>query len=82
MGAISGGNPARGGIANPIGRSSTDIGHPLSLLEDAQLITREADPLNRGKSVYRVAEPLIVFYEAIMRREWTRLASGIRAARR
>lgn len=76
LGAISGGHTTRGSIANMIGRGSTDIGHPLSVLEDSQLITREADPFNRGKSVYRVAEPLIVFYEAVMRREWTRLERG------
>lgn len=77
LGAISGGHTTRGGIANTIGRSSTDLGHPLSVLEGSQLIIREADPFNRGKSVYRVAEPLIVFYEAIMRREWTRLEREI-----
>jgi hypothetical protein len=76
LGAIAGGHTTRGGIANTIGRSATDIGHPLSVLEDAQLVVRETDPFNRGKSVYRVAEPLIVFYEAIMRREWTRLERG------
>ncbi|WP_198036807.1 ATP-binding protein [Nocardia sp. BMG51109] len=76
LGAIAGGHTTRGGIANTIGRTSTDIGHPLSVLEDAQLITREADPFNRGKSTYRIAEPLIVFYEAVMRREWTRLERG------
>ncbi|WP_433521287.1 AAA family ATPase [Nocardia pseudovaccinii] len=76
LGAISGGHTTRGGIANMIGRSSTDIVHPLSVLGDAQLITRESDPFNQGKSTYRVVEPLIVFYEAIMRREWTRLERG------
>ncbi|PXX69301.1 hypothetical protein DFR70_102990 [Nocardia tenerifensis] len=76
LGAIAGGHTTRGGIANAIGRSSTGLGHPLSVLEDAQLVTREADPFTRGKSVYRVVEPLIVFYEAIMRREWTRLERG------
>jgi uncharacterized protein len=76
LGAIAGGHTTRGGIANTIGRSSTDIGHALSVLEDVQLITREADPFNLGKSSYRVAEPLIVFHEAVMRREWTRLERG------
>lgn len=76
LGAIAGGHTTRGGIANVIGRTSTDIGHPLSVLDDAQLIIREADPFNRGKSVYRIAEPLIVFYESVMRREWTRLERG------
>lgn len=76
LGAIAAGKTTRGGIANAIGRSSTDIGHPLSVLEDAQLIARDADPFNRGRSVFRIVEPLIVFYEAIMRREWTRLERG------
>jgi hypothetical protein len=76
LGAIAGGNATRGGIANHIGRKSTDIGHPLAVLEDSQLITREADPFTKGRGVYRIAEPLVVFYEAIMRREWTRLERG------
>ncbi len=76
LGAIAGGHTTRGGIANVIGRTSTDLGHPLTVLEDAQLITREADPFSKGKSTYRVAEPLLVFYEAVMRREWTRLDRG------
>ncbi|WP_216894134.1 AAA family ATPase [Nocardia alni] len=76
LGAIAGGHTTRGGIANTIGRNATDIGHPLSILEDSQLIVRETDPFSKGKSVYRIAEPLIVFYEAIMRRQWTLLERG------
>jgi AAA+ ATPase superfamily predicted ATPase len=76
LGAIAAGNATRGGIANHIGRKSPDIGHPLAVLEDAQLIGREIDPLRKGRSVYRICEPLIVFYEAVMRREWTRLERG------
>ncbi|HXM58187.1 MAG TPA: ATP-binding protein, partial [Candidatus Dormibacteraeota bacterium] len=55
---------------------SPDIAHPLAVLEDAQLIVHEADPFRKGRSLYRIAEPLIVFYEAVMRREWTRLERG------
>ncbi len=80
LGAIAAGNSTRGGIANYVGRRSPDIGHPLTVLEDSQLITREGDPFRKGRSVYRVCEPLIVFYEAVMRREWTRLERGDRAA--
>ena len=46
------------------------------MLEDSQLITRETDPFRKGRSLYRITEPLIIFYEAIMRREWTRLERG------
>jgi hypothetical protein len=76
LSAIATGNTTRGGIAGYVGRKSTDIGHPLAVLEDAQLITRERDPFRKGKALYRIAEPLIAFYEAVMRREWTRLERG------
>jgi hypothetical protein len=76
LGAIASGNATRGGIANHIGGKSPDIGHPLAVLEDSQLITRETDPFRKGRSLYRITEPLIVFYEAVMRREWTRLERG------
>ncbi|MFE3441435.1 ATP-binding protein [Nocardia sp. NPDC059180] len=76
LGAIATGNTTRGGISNAIGRSSTDLAHPLAVLEDSQLIQRETDPFTKGKSTYRIAEPLIVFYEAIMRRQWTLLERG------
>lgn len=80
LSAIASGNATRGGIANHIGRKSPDIGHPLAVLEDSQLITREPDAFRQGRSVFRISEPLIVFYEAVMRREWTRLDRGQSAA--
>lgn len=76
LAAIASGNATRGGIAGHIGRKSPDIGHPLAVLEDSRLITREADAFRQGRSVFRISEPLIVFYEAVMRREWTRLDRG------
>lgn len=76
LGAIATGHGTRGGIASEIGRKSTDIGHPLTVLEDMQLIAKESDAFRRGQSVYRIAEPLITFYEAVMRPEWTRLSRG------
>ncbi|MBO0803327.1 MAG: ATP-binding protein [Nocardiopsaceae bacterium] len=76
LGAIAAGRNTRGGIADHIGRKSPDIGHPLSVLEDARLISRETDPFRKGRSAYRISEPLITFYEAVMRREWTRLERG------
>ena len=73
LGAIAAGNAARGGIANYVGRKSSEIMHPLNVLEDAGLITREADPFHARKSLFRIAEPLITFYEAVMRRPWPQL---------
>jgi hypothetical protein len=43
------------------------------VLEDAGLLARDADPLRSGRSNYRITEPLVTFYQAIMRPAWTRL---------
>jgi len=76
LAAVAQGNNTRGGIAGYIGRKSVDISHPLTVLEDCHLLVREPDVFRAGKSVYRIAEPLITFYEAIMRPSWPRLESG------
>ena len=73
LGAIATGNATSGGIANYVGRRSSEVTHPLTVLEDAGLITREADPFHARKSLYRISEPLITFYEAIMRPAWPQL---------
>ncbi|MGD0242990.1 MAG: ATP-binding protein [Streptosporangiaceae bacterium] len=76
LGAIASGNHTNGGIASFVGRKSAEITHPLNVLEDCALIAREPDLLRPGRSTYRVTEPLITFYEAIMRPDWFRLESG------
>ncbi|WP_345680527.1 ATP-binding protein [Yinghuangia aomiensis] len=76
LAAVAEGNTTRGGIAGYIGRKAVDISHPLNVLEDSHLLTREADIFRQGKSRYRIAEPLITFYEAIMRPAWGRLELG------
>lgn len=76
LGAIAAGNHTNGGIANFIGRKAADLTHPLNVLEDCALIAKEPDVFRRGRWTYRVTEPLINFYEAIMRPEWFRLESG------
>lgn len=73
LAAVAEGNSTRGGIAGYIGRKAVDISHPLKVLEDAHLLIREADIFRPGKSLYGIAEPLITFYEAIMRPAWGRL---------
>jgi AAA+ ATPase superfamily predicted ATPase len=73
LGAIAAGNSTRGGIANYVGRKSSELLHPLNVLEDSGLVTREADPFHARKSLFRIDEPLITFYEAIMRRPWAQL---------
>jgi hypothetical protein len=80
LGAIAAGNATRGGIANYVGRKSSEVLHPLNVLEDAGLIAREADPFHARRSLFRIAEPLITFYEAIMRRPWPQLEQRQAAA--
>ncbi|WP_067472461.1 AAA family ATPase [Nocardia amamiensis] len=76
LAAVAQGNNTRGGIAGYIGRKAVDISHPLTVLEDCHLLVREQDVFRAGKSVYRITEPLITFYEAVMRPAWARLESG------
>ena len=76
LAAIASGNQTNGGIANYVGRKSAVITHPLNVLEDAALIAREPDLFRGGKWLYRVSEPLITFYEVVMRPEWFRLEGG------
>ncbi len=76
LAAVAGGNNTRGGIAGYIGRKAADIGHHLNVLEDCGLLRREPDLFRQGRSVYRIAEPLIVFYQVVMRPRWGLLESG------
>jgi hypothetical protein len=73
LAAIADGNTTRGGIAGFVGRKSTDLGHSLTVLEDAGMIVRDPDAFHERRSAYRIAEPIVAFYHAIMRPEWTDL---------
>lgn len=76
LAAVAEGNATRGGIASFIGRNSADIAHPLNVLEGCHLLRREADAFRKGRSVYRINEPLITFYESIMRPLWPVFSEG------
>jgi AAA+ ATPase superfamily predicted ATPase len=80
LAAIAGGNSTRGGIADYLGRKATDLAHPLTVLEDIGLVTHEADAFRRNRSAYRIAEPLVTFYHALMRPAWGELERPGRAA--
>jgi hypothetical protein len=73
LAAVADGNATRGGIANYLGRRASDVAHPLAVLEDAGLLAREPDLLRAGRSTYRITEPLVTFYQAVMRPAWTQL---------
>lgn len=73
LAAIASGNTGRGGIASFMGRKSGDLAHPLTVLEDCGLISREPDVFKDNRSSYRITEPLITFYHAVMRPIWSDL---------
>lgn len=77
LAAVAEGNARWGAIASYIGRKSTDIAHPLNVLEDCGLIAKENDAFRSGRAQYRITEPLITFYEAIMRPRWGDLEQGL-----
>jgi uncharacterized protein len=73
LAAVSEGKGTRGAIAAYVGRKDADIAHPINVLEDVGLITRQADAFRDRRSTYQIAEPLIDFYHAIMRPVWSQL---------
>jgi AAA+ ATPase superfamily predicted ATPase len=73
LSAIASGNHTRGGIANFLARKSTDLGHALTVLEDTGMVTRDPDAFHGKRSAYRIAEPVVTFYHAVMRPEWSDL---------
>lgn len=76
LSAVATGNATTGGIANYIGRKSNEVAHPIAVLEDCRLLVKEPDLFRSGRATYRVAEPLITFYQAVMSRDWARLERG------
>lgn len=81
LAAVADGNATRGGIANFLGRPATDIAHPINVLEDVGLLARDPDVFRTGRSTYRIAEPLIAFYSAVMRPVWSQLERPLAAPR-
>lgn len=70
LAAIADGNRTRGGIASYLARKSGDLAHPLNVLQDCGLIVREPDVFKDNRTTFRIAEPLITFYQTIMRPVW------------
>jgi uncharacterized protein len=76
LSAVAEGNSTSGGIANYVGRKANEVAHPLRVLEDSRLLVKEPDLFRAGRVTYRITEPLITFYQAIMSRDWARLERG------
>lgn len=76
LSAVAEGNATSGGIANYVGRKANEVAHPLRVLEDSGLLIKDPDVFRPARATYRIAEPLITFYQAIMSRDWARLELG------
>ena len=76
LAAVAEGNATSGGIASYIGRKSNEVPHPLRVLEDCRLLIKEPDLFRSGRMRYRIVEPLVTFYQAIMSHDWARLEIG------
>ncbi|MEV4237035.1 ATP-binding protein [Nocardia sp. NPDC049737] len=81
LAAVAHGNATSGGIASYVGRKASDITHPLTVLEDCGLLRREHDAFRGNRMIYRINEPLVAFYQAILRPDWTEWERGRRPAR-
>jgi uncharacterized protein len=81
LAAIASGNTQRGGIASYLGRKSGDLAHPLTVLQDCGLVTREPDVFKDNRTTFRIAEPLVTFYHAVMRPIWSDLEHSRDATR-
>lgn len=73
LAAIATGSTTRGGIASYLGRKSSDLAHPLTVLQDCGLTSSEHDVFRDNRSRFRVTEPLVTFYHAVMRPIWADL---------
>ncbi|MCP2317310.1 hypothetical protein APR12_002656 [Nocardia amikacinitolerans] len=81
LAAVAQGNSTSGGIASYVGRKASDITHPLTVLEDCGLLRRERDAFRGNRMIYRINEPLVAFYQAVQRPDWTEWERGRRTAR-
>ncbi|MEU6145701.1 ATP-binding protein [Streptomyces sp. NPDC047081] len=77
LAALASGNATAGRIAGCLERPTSDITHPLTVLQDCGLVRKEADAFRRNRSVYRVGEPLIAFDHAISRPRLALLDRGM-----
>ncbi|WP_419554696.1 AAA family ATPase [Candidatus Poriferisodalis sp.] len=73
LGAIADGRTAPVRIAEALGRTSTDIGHHMTVMTTAGFVTRQDDLLRARRPTYRVADPIVCFHHLINRRHRARL---------
>ncbi|WP_045877996.1 ATP-binding protein [Pseudofrankia sp. DC12] len=81
LAAVATGAVTRGAISNAVGRGADELGHPLTVLADAGFLVKADDLLRDRRPVWRIAEPLIAFYHAVVRPVFGQLEARGQAAR-
>jgi len=76
LAAVAEGRTTWSAIAEYVGRKAAELARPIAVLEACGLLAKEVDPFRAGRARYRITEPLIAFYQAIMRGTWSRLEHG------
>ena len=76
LSAVATGRTTRGGIADHVGRPASDLTHALTVLNDGGWLRREDDALRAARPRYRIDEPLLAFYGAVLRPSWPALERG------
>lgn len=74
--AIADGATTSGRIAGLLQRPAAAIAHPLRMLEEMGLVRRRQDLLRKQRPTWSIADPLLRFYVAILRRDWARIEQG------
>jgi len=73
--SIAGGKATKGGVANELGRDEGQLDYPLGQLERAHFINRDHDLLRPNRPLLRIADPLLRFYFAVLRRDLARFSA-------
>jgi len=66
LSAIARGQTRTGQIAAMLGRAQTSLAHPLNVLRDIGLVSCEQDAIVQRRPSYRVSDPMLRFYHAII----------------
>ena len=75
LAAMAAGACRRSEIAARLGRTDAALTHALSVLEQVRLVRRTEEALRERRPVYQIAEPVIRFYQLVVRRNEGRLVA-------
>lgn len=77
IGSIAGGKATKTGVGQELGREEGLLDFALGQLERAQFVVRDHDLLRPNRPLLRVADPLLRFYFAVLRRDLSRFSARL-----